>query len=121
LDNQKGGEKMKKRLFSLSLIVVIFLNASPLFAASPWTQEATLRERRLGKFAFGMKNTVFGWMDVIYEPSYYHRQGKSPIVGFGKGLADGVINTVGGVLQVATFPLPALDIPLPDNGVPPAF
>lgn len=110
-----------KKLFALFVLAItLVVSSSQAFAASPWTEEKTLSEKRLGKFLFGTKNVAFGWMDILYEPSKFHQEGKSPIVGFGKGMVDAVVNTLGGAAQVATFPVP-VDIPIPDNGVPPAF
>ncbi len=101
----------------VSLAVVFFMVVAPMgFAASPWTEEKTYGDRISGKLAFGLTNTLLGWIDLFAEPNKYANEGKNVWAGVGKGLVDTVVNTVGGALHLITFPIPA-DLPLPDNGV----
>ena len=105
---------------SLVRIFVFFFASAlinaPLFAAwnypaSPWTKENTYTDKMIHKLGFGAMNVLTGWSDILFEPA------RSGLV---KGIPLGVVHfatdVVGGVLHVATFPVP-VDIPLPDGGV----
>lgn len=101
----------------MSLVVVLCMLLAPVaFAASPWTEEKTYGEKTVGKLAFGLTNTVLGWTKIFTVPNEYSNDGKNVWAGVGQGLIDATVVTVGGALQLVTFPI-AADIPLPGNGV----
>jgi hypothetical protein len=108
-----------KKTIVLLLLAAMFLSPVIVFAASPWTEEATYGDRVSGKLQFGLVNTLFGWTDIFFEPIRAARKCEScdsVWTGIGKGAADAVVNEVGGAFQLITFPL-VVDFPLPDNGV----
>ena len=80
-------------------------------AAALYTQE--IKE----KLATGVTNTLVGWTDILAEPEKAVDKKESVMKGIGKGIVDAVLNTLGGVLQIATFPFPGVNIPIPDKGV----
>ncbi len=69
------------------------------------------------KLTTGLSNVLVGWSDILAEPEAALENGTSPWKGLGKGFVDAFANTFGGLIQVVTFPLTQLDIPLPDGGV----
>lgn len=108
----------------LSIMMVLVMAAAPslVFAASPWTTETTYHEKAVGKFKFGFKNTFAGWTQIFTQTQSCceKEEGKACckfLKGLGKGIVYGVADTAGGVLHMATFLLPQIDIPLPENGV----
>ena len=110
----KGGNTMKK---IMSLVVILSMILAPLaFAASPWTAEKTYGDRVTGKLVFGLQNTLLGWIQLFAVPNQYASAGKNVWSGIGQGLVEATVDTVGGALQLVTFPIPA-DLPLPQNGV----
>lgn len=116
---------MRKTWWILSLALVIALAPTLAFAdgdcgkcqKSAWTKEEGYGNKVLQKFYFGAKNTLAGWTEVISRPEKALKEDKSFWKGLGSGLVIGVVDTVGGVLHLATFPLPQIDVPLPDGGV----
>jgi hypothetical protein len=76
----------------------------------------TYSERISGKFQFGLKNVLLGWIDLFYEPNKAVSDKTNVWAGVGKGLVDSIVNIVGGAFHLITFPIPA-DFPLPDDGV----
>lgn len=104
-----------KRVMVLALAVLVVAPQAG-FAASPWMNGKTYAERISGKFQFGLKNTLLGWVDLFYEPNQAVNAGTNVWAGVGKGLVDSLVNTVGGAFHLVTFPIPA-DFPLPENGV----
>ena len=96
-------------------LLVFALLASPAFAAfeaSPWTSESGYGQKATGKLVFGLKNLLLGWTEIFTEPY----ESKS-IQGVGKGLFNGIVDTVGGALHTVTFFVPQVDVKLPDGGV----
>jgi len=83
---------------------------------SAWTREATWTSRAQGKLLFGTKNLLLGWTEVLAEPYDAVQRGGNVFTGLGQGLWNGIGQTVGGALHVATFPMTELDIPLPEGG-----
>ena len=75
------------------------------------------------KIDFGTSNFIAGWTQIISQPLDHYRNAgqKSRVLdgftGLGKGLLLAPIDTAGGLLSVATAPLPWFQIPLPENGV----
>ena len=108
---------MKKTVAVMLVIMAITVFGSgPAFAASPWTTEKTYIDKTAKKLEFGLKNALLGWTEIGTEAVEHQNDGKNAFQGIGVGLGEAIIYTVGGVLHVATFPIP-LDIPLPENGV----
>ena len=76
------------------------------------------------KFDFGIVNFLTGWTAMVSEPIDHYQKASSQntrlinaLGGFGQGLVEGAANTVGGLLNVVTAPLPQFTIPLPRGGV----
>ena len=107
---------MKKSMIALMLVLVMAAIPSLAFAASPWTEGKTYQEKAVGKFQFGFKNLIGGWTLIFSEPQKGKDAGEV-LHYLGKGTVNAVLDTVGGVVHVATFLLPQIDIPLPENGV----
>lgn len=95
--------------------VVVCAMACPALAASPWMEKQSTGEKIWGKFCFGMKNTLLGWMTPWAEarnPKY-----KTQWVGYSAGIGEGVLYMTGGVIQLATFFIP-VDFPDMGYGLP---
>lgn len=110
-------ESMKKSSKILQTIILLLLFSSQAFAASPWTQEVGYGDRVSGKVVYGMANLWGGWISLFYEPINAHHQNQNIALGVGKGVAYGVVETLGGLAHLLTAPITVLDIPLPHNGV----
>ncbi len=120
---------MKKIIVAAMLLAVILAPVQAFAAeASPWTSGKTYGEKVVGKLDYGMKNTLGGWTQIVTEPfkctncQMKDKNTKFPCpIAFTTGLVKGTfyaaIDTVGGALHLATFPIPAIDVPLPDGGV----
>jgi hypothetical protein len=106
---------MKKTITSLLIILFLVSLSTTVFAASPWTQKEGYDGKLVGKLMFGLKNLVFGWTEIFMAPATAFDNGDNVMAGFGKGLLNMVIYTVGGAANTVTFPIP-FDIPLPNNG-----
>jgi hypothetical protein len=65
-----------------------------------------------GKLTHGLTNLIFGWSDIILRVV----KEEAPIRGIVRGAINAVIYTVGGLLEVVTFPIP-FEIPMPDGGI----
>ncbi len=106
-----------KKIFAgfLAAVLFVFLAAVPVYAASPWAKETTYWGKTRGKLAFGLKNTLLGWMAPWAESrsSKY----KSEWEGFSAGFGEFVIDTTAGVVQLVTFPIP-VDFPDIGQGLP---
>jgi hypothetical protein len=112
-------EYMKKALMLLLVIVVagwMPSMAGAEMAASPWTEETTYGGKVTGKLDFGVRNAFGGWTLIATEPYDHWKDKKNIAGGIGEGIFYGVVDTIGGVLHIATFPLP-VDVPLPEGGV----
>jgi hypothetical protein len=86
------------------------------YTASPWTNEVGYGQRALHKLGFGVKNTLLGWTDLFVEPKEAADAGSNVLTGIGIGLKDALENTLGGVVHLVTFPITAIDAPLPEGG-----
>ena len=96
----------------VSIFLVIFaLIASPAFAAGNQCME-----KCAGKFGYGLTNVLLGWTEIFQEPYQAGKEGKNVLVGAGEGLVNAVGDTVGGALNLVTFFIPKLEIPLPEGG-----
>ena len=105
------------RLF-LALVVatgLFLLAVMPAHAASPWMEKQSYGAKTWGKFCFGIKNSLLGWMTPWAEaknPKY-----SAQWIGYSAGIGEGVIYTAGGLIQLATFFIPA-DFPDVGYGLP---
>ncbi len=105
-----------KKIALLMLALAVLLTSSSAFAASPWTEKESYKDKTVGKVDFGFKNFLGGWTELFNRPIKYHKEGKSASEGAVVGLYNAVVYTVGGALHLVTFPIP-VDVPLPNNGV----
>lgn len=108
---------MKKLIRFATAVLALTAIPGLAMAASPWTEKTTYGDKVLGKLEFGIKNVLGGWTEIVTEPRQHHKDGKNIVVGMAKGLGNAAIYTVGGALHLATFPIPQIDLPLPENGV----
>jgi hypothetical protein len=86
------------------------------YTPSPWTTETGWGNRAKAKLGFGLKNGLLGWTEIITEPKKALDAGDNFFVGLGKGIKNGVGDTLGGIVHTATFFLTELDAPLPNGG-----
>lgn len=104
--------KNKKFFQALILSACFFLSAIlPAYAASPWMEKQGYGAKTWGKFCFGIKNSLLGWMTPWAEaknPKY-----PTQWAGYSAGVGEGVIYTAGGLVQLATFFVP---VDFPDMG-----
>jgi len=87
------------------------------YTASPWTSEAGYANRAKGKLIFGVKNLLLGWTDLYTETREAMEAGDNAFLGLGVGLKDTIENELGGAVHLVTFPITAIDAPLPEGGV----
>ena len=106
-----------KKVAAFLLVITIFFACGSAFAASPWTSGATYKDKVLGKLDFAVKNVLGGWTELINRPIKYHKDGKNVSEGVLMGVYYAIADTVGGALHLITFPIPAIDVPLPNDGV----
>ena len=106
----------KKFFLGMFVAACLFFSAvMSAHAASPWTEKKSYGAKTWGKFGFGLKNSLLGWMAPWAEaknPKY-----QKEWIGFSAGIGEGVIYTVGGLIQLATFFSP-VDFPDMDYGLP---
>ncbi len=100
------------------MILGLALLAAPMSAsaASPWADQSTYGDKAVGKLKYGLTNTLLGWTSLFRTPVEEVQAGSNVFVGIGKGLWNGVGQTLGGVVHLVTFPIPAVDVPLPEGG-----
>ncbi len=84
---------------------------------SPWAHERGWAHQARGKLGFGLKNTLLGWTEFFTEPYKAAKGGQNVAGGIGRGLWNGLADTVGGAAHLVTFPITKLDLPLPEGGV----
>lgn len=108
--------KNRRTGFWLFIVMALFFSTiTPARAASPWMEKQGYGAKTWGKFSFGMKNALLGWMTPWAEaknPKY-----PSQWAGFSAGIGEGTVFMAGGVLQVATFFIP-VDFPDMGYGLP---
>lgn len=96
----------------LALVIIVQLAFAPVsFAESPWVKNDSVGGKIAGKFGYGLKNSLLGWTSMFIEavqPEY-----KTEWNGFCVGIARTVVYTGGGLVQLATFPIP---VDFPDMG-----
>ena len=107
---------MSKRLGLWVVMLALVAAPSVASAASPWASEMGWANQAKGKFVYGAKNTLLGWTELFTEPRDAVTSGGNFFVGVGKGLWNGVGQTVGGALHLVTFPITQIDVPLPEGG-----
>ena len=107
---------MGKRLSVVVLGVALLAVPMTASAASPWASEATYGAQAGAKLKYGVRNTLLGWTSLFREPVQAHQAGENVLVGLGRGVWNGVGQTVGGALHLVTFPIPQIDVPLPEGG-----
>ncbi len=87
------------------------------YTNSDWTHEFGYVNRAMLKAGFGLKNTLLGWTDIFTEPNAAARDDRSVVSAQLKGFTDTVLNTVGGLAHLITFPITSVDVALPEGGV----
>lgn len=92
------------------------LSLTKAYTPSAWTGEARYIDQAKHKLLFGAKNVLLGWMELYNEPRDSVRAEQGFFRGMGRGLVNMLGDTVGGALHVATFPITAFDVPLPEGG-----
>ena len=107
---------MGKRLGVVLFSVALLSGPMAASAASSWASGATYNEKAVGKLKYGLTNTLLGWTELFREPKRASEAGENLFVGIGRGVWNAVGQTVGGVAHAVTFPIPAIDIPLPRGG-----
>jgi hypothetical protein len=101
---------MKSKAVVLFVILILLMSSSAAFA-SPWAENKTYLGKTGGKLKYGIKNSVFGWMQMFAEaedPKYQTKWN-----GFCVGMARSVVYTASGLIHLATFPIP---VDFPDVG-----
>lgn len=108
------GSKHPLKIFP-AVIIAIALFAATGYAASPWAKETTYWGKTRGKLAFGLKNSLLGWMAPWAQArsSKY----KTEWEGFSAGFGEILVDTSAGLVQLATFFIPA-DFPDIGHGLP---
>ena len=108
---------MGKR-FGVVLVLALGALAAPMLAsaASSWADGATYGEKATGKLKYGLTNALLGWTSLFREPVQASQAGENVFVGIGRGVWNAVGQTVGGAAHAVTFPIPQIDIPLPEGG-----
>ena len=96
---------------------ILTLSTTSNYTPSPWTTQVGYKNRACGKLAFGLKNALLGWTELVTEPKEALDVGDNFFVGLFKGLRNGVVNELGGVIHLVTFPFTNLDAPLPGGGI----
>lgn len=101
-----------KKMIALVMLVAFAVAPTSAFAASPWTEGDTYADKVTGKLEFGIKNLLGGWTELYTQPA----DAENKFSGFGKGLVNAIVYTLGGAIHTATFPIP-VDVPIPNNGL----
>ncbi len=109
---------IRDKRFLVALVVsagLILFTVTPGYAASPWMEKQGYGGKTWGKFCFGIKNSLLGWMTPWAEAQNTKYQ--KPWVGYSAGIGEGVIYTAGGLIHLATFFIP-VDFPDMGYGLP---
>lgn len=107
---------MGKRIGLVVLGVALLVGPMTASAASPWADGATYGDKTVAKLKYGLTNTLLGWTSLFRTPMKSSQAGENVLVGIGKGAWNAVGQTVGGALHAVTFPVPQIDVPLPEGG-----
>ncbi len=112
---------MKKLVLSLMILSVMLAPSLAMAQCSckpsPWTEKTKWSEKAIGKLEFGFKNTFAGWTEIFTKPYDAYKAKTNFYEGIGRGIWYGVMDEIGGVLHIATFPITQLDVKLPEGGV----
>lgn len=92
------------------------LSLTKEYTPSLWTSQVGYCRRAFGKLGFGIKNLLLGWTELFTESHEAVIAGDSVFYSLAKGVTYAVLDELGGVVHLATFPITALDVPLPDGG-----
>ena len=88
--------------------------------SGPWLREKEWSGQAAGKAAYGAKNMLLGWTELITEPyaaaTDKGRNSKSFLQGVGEGVWNATGQTIGGAADVVTFPFTKSVVPLPEGG-----
>ena len=106
------GKRIGVVVFSVALLTGPMLAS----AASSWAIGPTYSDKVVGKLKFGLRNVLAGWTEIFREPVEAHKAGENVLVGIARGVWNAVGQTVGGAVDVVTFLIPQIDIPLPEDG-----
>jgi len=114
--------KQFKMIVFILLIVLLaspFVQAAETIAYRPaeWKKEELYIDRAFGKLNFGFWNFLLGWTELATEPYEATMTDGNILLGIGKGILFGAADTGGGFLNMVTFPITALSIPLPEGGI----
>ena len=85
-------------------------------SSSPWEKKQDWTTQTEDKLAYGLKNTLLGWTELFTEPYEAWKHGENLGAGVGEGVWNAVGKTVGGAVDVVTFPIPQISVPLPEGG-----
>ncbi len=107
---------MKHRLCIALIGMAVLAAPVAASAASEWTTQTTYSKQAAGKLKYGVTNVLLGWTSLFREPIKAGRAGENILVGIGRGVWTAVGQTVGGAAQAVTFPITAVDVPLPEGG-----
>ncbi len=94
----------------------VTLSLTKAYTPSPWTAEGTYMDQAKGKLVYGGKNALLGWMELYNEPRDAVQEDSGFLRGMGHGFVNMLGDTVGGAIHLGTFPITALDVPLPEGG-----
>ncbi len=106
------GKRIGVVVFGLALLCAPVMAS----AASPWADEASYGDKSVAKLKYGLTNALLGWTSLVRVPMKSSQAGENIFVGLGRGVWDAVGQTIGGVAHAITFPIPQIDIPLPEGG-----
>ncbi|OQA56289.1 MAG: hypothetical protein BWY42_01073 [Candidatus Omnitrophica bacterium ADurb.Bin277] len=99
---------------ALVFSILVLVSQPSAALATPWAEKQTYGEKIRGKLAFGLRNTFLGWTEMFSEPKRYKFDlNKSEWEGFCMGISKFVFYTAGGLIQLASFPVP---VDFPDVG-----
>ena len=107
---------MGKRIGWALLCAALLAAPMTASAASSWADGATYGDKATGKLKYGLTNTLLGWTSLFRTPMKASQAGENVFVGIGRGAWNAVGQTVGGALHAVTFPIPQIDVPLPEGG-----
>ncbi len=107
---------MRNRLGVVVLGLALLAGPVSVSAASPWADESTYATKAAAKLKYGLTNTLLGWTSLIRTPVSASQSGENVLIGIAQGVWDAVGQTCGGALHLVTFPIPAVDVPLPKGG-----
>lgn len=83
----------------LAVLMISLVLTGNLFA------QTTYPDNPLRKLGRGAMNILFGWCEILVQPSL-ESEPYEIVIGFFKGFGYGIGRTLAGVYEVTTFPLP---------------